>query len=249
MKLVASMIVHNEADRYLGPCLEHLLTYCDEIRIVDDGSTDASPDVLSEFFPFVRVLRSDESVFYENEGRARQELIDWTLEGNPTHILAVDCDEFVADPLRLRKVLEAGADVARLCMCEVWGASEDRLSFRVDGGWRAHQAPLVFAANGPLNIPAKKLASGRVPNEVLHRGRTTLDAGVDILHFGWACAADRQARFDRYAEHDDGKFHAGSHLDSILWRDSHPRLRLCHDSWPAGLASVKDRIVERANRG
>lgn len=248
MKLVASLIVHNEADRYLRPCLEHLATYCDEIVVLDDGSTDDTTAILRDA-ERVTGFTASRSTFYENEGRARQALIDVTLESNPTHIFAIDADEFVSDPLRLRKVLEAGADVARLCMCEVWGATGDRLSFRVDGGWRAHRAPLVFAANGPLTIPAKKLASGRVPNEVLHRGRTTLDAGVDILHFGWACAADRQARFDRYAEHDDGKFHAGSHLDSILWRDSHPRLRLCHDSWPAGLASVKDRIVERANRG
>ncbi len=37
MKLVASAIVRNEADRYLDAWLTHLTTFCDEVRLLDDG--------------------------------------------------------------------------------------------------------------------------------------------------------------------------------------------------------------------
>ena len=65
--------------------------------------------------------------------------------------------------------------------------------------------------------------------------RQILSSGVSFFHFGWACVADRQARYDRYVEHDGGAFHASRHLQSIMWPDDHPRIGFCRSPWPAGL--------------
>lgn len=255
MKLVASMIVRNELDRYLLPCLEHLLSYVDEVRIVDDGSTDNWTRVVYDpafGWPADRIYvhRLPRSEFYEHEGKARQTLLQWTLDSSPTHVLAIDADEFVDDPEALLSAIDEGWPVLRLCMMEVWGCDADGLRFRIDGGWKPHDAPLVYevgaGARETWRIPDKQLASGRIPNEVLkQRARSS---GVGIYHFGWACQSDRAARHARYVEHDSGQFHAGSHLDSIMWADGDPRLRLCRDPWPKGLEAVRGRIVERSNR-
>ena len=40
VKLAASLILRNERARYLDACLSSLLEFCDDICVVDDGSTD-----------------------------------------------------------------------------------------------------------------------------------------------------------------------------------------------------------------
>ena len=42
----------------------------------------------------------DGGTFYEHEGRARQKLLTLTQELEPTDVLAIDADEFVADGQR-----------------------------------------------------------------------------------------------------------------------------------------------------
>jgi hypothetical protein len=57
--------------------------------------------------------------------------------------------------------------------------------------------------------------------------------GTSILHFGWARESERQSRYDRYAKHDGGQFHASQHLESILW--SEDRIQLSARGWPVSL--------------
>lgn len=250
MNLVASVICHNEADRYLRPCLDSLLAYCDEVRVLDDGSTDDFREIGWYDDERIKILRNSESVFYENEGRARQQLLEWTMQANPTHVIVVDCDEFVEDPPALLSAIREGHSLLRLCMMEVWGCDDRGLDFRMDGGWAPHEAPILYAVppvrRPEWSIPPRKLASGRIPSEVVQSRGRARSSGVGIFHFGWACQSDRVARRARYAEHDGGNFHASSHLDSILWADD--RVKLCRDPWPAGLSSVKESLVGRSNR-
>src|SRR5262245_21066405 len=121
VKLVASMIVRNELGRYLRPCINALLGYCDEIRVLDDGSDDGTYEYLSES-PLTRVLRNDGPTFFEHEGAARQRLYEWTLQAQPTHILAIDADEFVEDGHRLRGQLDLARAAWSLCIQEIWQA-------------------------------------------------------------------------------------------------------------------------------
>ena len=62
------MILRNEADRFLRPCVESLLSFCDEVRAVDDNSTDGSFQIMQEMG--VQVLRNDRSVFYEQDRKS-----------------------------------------------------------------------------------------------------------------------------------------------------------------------------------
>ena len=271
MKLVASLIIHNEAEKFLKPCIEMLQGFCDEIRAVDDASTDGSHSLMQEMG--VQVHRNDRSVFYEHEGRARQQLLEWTMEAEPTHILVVDGDELVEHGDQLRAALEAPqplptlrerrqrgarqgpATVWRLQMQEVWGATEQHLLIRQDGGWKEHPVPICFAvphmrhgdrqAIRHWRIPDRALACGRVPTEVaVASNRSLNEAAATVLHLGWACEADRYMRHQRYVKHDGGAHHASKHLDSIMWPTD--KVLLSRRPWPEGVD--KQKILERINR-
>lgn len=273
MKLVASVIVKDEADRYLAPFLRHLAEFCDETRILDDGSSDGWADRLygemampASLLARLHVLRSEESAFWQDEGAARNALLEWTLIGEPDWVLSIDADEFITDGAALRAACEsARASVLTVNMQEIWVAADECLCIRQDGGWREHPIPILWRVPGPTALasdrnqqPARrqwrindrKVAPGREPIAVreLHRMRRHVaDSGVDVLHLGWACRADRAARYQRYVEHDGGQYHNAAHLRSIMFPDS--QVNLEGRDWPDGLDPVRDMALARARRG
>ncbi len=254
MKLTASLIIRNELGRYLKPCIEHLGAFCDEIAIIDDASDDATVHALTiggSWLPHgvpVRLLPFEQQIFYAHEGRARQRLIDFTLETGATHVLSLDADEFVSDGAALRARLEADPDYPawQLDIEEVWTANES-LGIREDGGWRTHGLACVWKAPAPgerFTMMDRKLACRRVPEQVLkQRSKPT---GVSLLHFGWTNPAERQQRYDRYAKHDGGRFHASAHLRSIMWPAT--RIKLRQRPWPEGptFSRLRERFMVTA---
>src|SRR5262249_31666250 len=135
----------------------------------------------------LRLSRSHE--FDRNEGHARQALLDWTLAQNPTHVLAIDADEFVEGGRLLRATLarDRHGDAWNLRMEEVWELDGDCLCLGTDGGWRAHDVPMAYRVTPAerrqavaWRIPQRKLAPGRVPAAVgrMHRRQST---GIAVL--------------------------------------------------------------------
>lgn len=256
VKLTASLILRDELDRYLGLCIDALLEYVDEIRILDDNSSDGWEETLRSGWGDAgskvvverhQARETDEPDFYRHAA-ARNRLLQFTLEGNPTYVLAIDADEFVSDGHALRRACERGGDVLSLEIAEVWQACEETLCIRQDGGWRAHPIGCVWRAERfrqqALSLKDRGHATGRVP-EGIH-GVPSTPAGEALLHFGWANRVERAERFKRYDEGDGGKFHAASHIASIMWPDS--RVKMQPYDWPAGLAAVSDGIRARAER-
>lgn len=243
MKLIASMIVRNELGRYLEPCLRSLLGFCDEVRILDDASDEPGwPHALNGILGGERVVvkRSERPMFFAHEGQARNELLTWTLAGQPTHVLAIDADEFVSHGQAVRDACEAnqGPGSWALMMEEVWKADARSLYTREDGGWRKHPVGVLWrvppgrvAQSGAWRIMNRKLACGREPLAV--RRLRAVPVRASILHMGWANIAERRARYERYVTHDNGSFHARQHLDSIMWPDRKVRLR--RRPWPENL--------------
>jgi glycosyl transferase family 2 len=214
--------------------------------VVDDGSTDGSGDWLtSDAGPRVHCQRSSESMFFQHEGDARNELLDWTLQAEPDYVLAIDADELVTDGPSLRKACESGHPVYGVNMVEVWEATEDRICVRVDGGWRPHPVHALWQVPGRVDgrwrIADRALACGRVPVAVDRTRARPVEP--EILHFGWTCEAERVARHHRYAVADGGRFHRSAHLDSIL--NPCERVSLEGMDWPAGLAPHRDAILAK----
>lgn len=250
MKLVASAIVRNEAGRYLEPWIGHLREFVDEVVVLDDASEDVTAPLLKAWG--ARVLESAEARFDAHEGAARQRLLEFTLAQEPTHVLAIDADEFVTDGALLRAALEADArsQVWTLEMEEVWELDGECLCVRVDGAWRPHGVPVMYrvdlgrpgAGEALWRIENRPLACGRVPLAVSRSPQRT-NAGVSLLHFGWANEAARQARYDRYMRIDGGRYHRRDHLESILgpWQ-------LAGRPWPERLTRYRAAIEDASTR-
>lgn len=241
MKIIASMSVRDELDRYLRLTVPALLSWVDEIRVQDDHSTDGTFDYL-DGLERVEVTRNTGSRWDENEGELHQQLLEWTLEGEPTHVLAIDADEWIhpEDGAHIRSTLAAyvhdrnrPAPLAyRLNMVELWTQEPPRV--RVDHGWRPHPVgilwrvpPAAERTGVEWQIWGRKMAGGRVPRAIRSedRKRKAVDLDLDIVHLGWSNPLERDRRHRRYAELDGGQFHAKAHLDSILWGDRKCDLR------------------------
>jgi glycosyltransferase involved in cell wall biosynthesis len=221
VKLVASAIVRNEADRYLAVWLDHLLTFCDQVVLLDDASTDATRDIALAY-PEAVVLPNTGRAFFEHESDARNLLLRHTLQAGADYVLAIDADEFVGDTLALREAILGDAPVYALWMREVWKDDGDRLGLRVDGLWGDRRCPLLWrvparSSGQQWRIPRRKLACGREPLAI--RRQRGIDTGVGVYHYGWTRESERQVRAARYFEHDRGRYHADRHLQSILWPD------------------------------
>lgn len=254
MRLVAMVMVGpGEEDRYLGPFFEHLEAFCDEIRV----RWESLDGVYAFDFggPKIQVSRAAPS-FFSHEGRARQELLMWTMAGDPSHILAIDADEFVADGAKLRGAMEVGSHtgVWKLTMTEIWGASEQSLDVRTDGKWPPRPVGVAFEVprdhwtdrqkRRHWRLPDTVGGCGRVPILTAAAGnRTTAPPVTEILHFGWACKADRAARHARYANLD-GFGHDHRHIASIMFDDTQVSVKTM--LWPPSLD--KRALLERVNR-
>jgi len=251
MRLVASVVVRNEMSRYLALTIPHMFTYCDEVCVLDDASTDGSADWLEA--NGCKVLRQAASTFYVHEGRTRDALLNWTLAHEPTHVIAIDADEFITDGKKLRTALETSdCPTFQVDISEVWKCDTNQLWTREDGGWRTH--PVTFVWRVPETrtvewwIRDAALACGRTPQmvEEYERLDCTDETEVGLLHFGWANADEREQRYQRYVEHDGGRFHSRTHLDSIMWPDQICGLR--ETPWPKTLAPrLRDKIVRATN--
>lgn len=224
------MPVRDELERYLRPAVDSVLRYCDEVRVLDDGSTDGSYEWLCSQAGVV-VKRREGVSWREHERDFRQELLDFTLEARPTHVLSLDADEIVPEGHRLREaMLDAPREAIAftLCMREVWRLGSPML-VRTDGGWRPHPVAIAYRADLPRvrrgnewRIFGGKLACPRVPRIVRtsQRHGRSFETGCDALHLGWAKPSERAARYQRYVDLDGGRFHAREHLDSIMLPDA-----------------------------
>ena len=80
MKIIGAFLVkdENSPDRYLDRCIQNALSLCDSVVVLDDNSTDGTPEVL-EAMDRVKVTLRDDSVPWwgTNETAPRAEL--WNL--------------------------------------------------------------------------------------------------------------------------------------------------------------------------
>src|SRR3954471_10699575 len=87
MRLLTAIPVYNE-EAHLEPVLLEVLRYARDVLVVDDGSTDRTPELLRAF-PQVEVLRHDRNRGYGAGLRsAFRKAIDSGYDG----LITLDCD-------------------------------------------------------------------------------------------------------------------------------------------------------------
>ncbi|WP_434748965.1 glycosyltransferase [Paenibacillus amylolyticus] len=224
-KLTAMLQVRNEQGRYLEEVLQDLSEFVDEIVIVDDASTDGTPDICRSFPKVVRLEILEKPLFAE-EWRLRNTLWQAAVSTCPDWLLSVDADELYSTEAKqaIRKLIDQDyADWFAFRFYDMWGG---RTHYREDELWsmhKRHTASLVRYMPGyPYFYPQQNHHLPRLPVS------STVLSGVctelKVQHLGWAGSLeDRVRKYLRYKRIDPhGEWGNPAQYESIL--DPEPRL-------------------------
>ena len=222
--LIGTMLVRNEADRWLRQVLKQMKSVCDKLIILDDYSTDNTPEICKEYGD---VYKSERQYWGFNEIRQRKHLwelgISYANDGD--WILCLDADETIPKiDLLLRKIKTAEqykVDGLAFKLYDMWNQTH----YRDDIYWCGHNGDWLmcvkYDASKQYEWCEKVLHCGRFPvNACSLLGRT----GLEIQHWGWSTSKDREIKYNRYKEVDpDGKYGSINQYNSIL--DPSPYLK------------------------
>jgi glycosyltransferase involved in cell wall biosynthesis len=87
MRVLTAIPVYNE-EEYLEPVLTEILRHAGDVLVVDDGSTDRTPELLRGF-PQVQVIRHAKNRGY---GAGLQSAFQRALESHYDGLVTIDCD-------------------------------------------------------------------------------------------------------------------------------------------------------------
>ncbi len=218
--IIGTMLVRNEADRWLTQVLEQINGVCDRLIVLDDASTDATPEICEKYR--ASVFRCRRSLWGVDEAKRRKAL--WSL-AKPDHgdwILCLDADETVPQinllPGLIQLAEHLGIDGLAFSLYDMWSPTH----YRDDEYWTAHNRDWVMCVRYDQDRDYKWLAGlhcGRFPvNSCTQIGRT----GLKLQHWGWSRAEDREIKYKRYKQADPNGLHLAQY-ESIL--DPNPNLK------------------------
>ena len=222
--VLLSMLVRNEADRFLETVLRDAASYVDEVLIVDDGSTDDTVAVCERVLRDVphTIVQLGESGFHD-EHRLRRKQWELARSLRPDWVLCLDADEMFEARMRneLRSLVDQDAfDAIAFRLYDFWNES----CYRDDELWSAHHTFRRFLVRVLPDMDDAFRATaqhcGRWPIAV--DGLRTCNSDLRLKHLGWSRQADREAKYARYRQLDpDGRHGSLAQYESILAPDPH----------------------------
>jgi glycosyltransferase involved in cell wall biosynthesis len=219
--IYGAMLVKNESGRWLRKVLEQMKMICDKIIILDDHSTDETPEICREYG---EVFYSDKSLWGTNELIQRKLLWDLVNVRPGDWILCLDADETFEHPDQVRKYIQLaeqyGCDGLGFPLYDMWNSEE----YRDDEFWTAHNRLWIMAImvrDKDYVWKNTTLHCGRFPENV---NTQIAQCPIKIQHWGWSRPEDRKLKYERYMLADpDGKNGSLEQYKSIL--DPEPNLR------------------------
>lgn len=219
--ITLSMIIRNEADKFIRRMLTHAMKYVSNIVILDDASTDNTIEVCEEVlkdFPH-KIYKNDESMFQNlKESECRKKLWNLTINENPDWILLLDADEIFEDwgiTVLPQIINDVNFDAYYFKMYHMW---EDDNHYRVDGLWKPADYRIYLLRYQPNyeykwdNMP---IHCYRHPFNVY--GMPGCYCYVRLKHYGHFTKEIRIDKYKRYKVLDpNSQFVPKSHYDSIL---------------------------------
>jgi hypothetical protein len=164
------------------------------------------------------VQKTDEPLFVKHEGKLRSYawsmLEDYAAEGD--WILSIDCDEELYGTENLKTLMKnPNNEVLGIEFYHMW----DPTHYRVDKMW----APVISSRMYRYHLDGKfvqrRLACGSEPTYVkgfLGTRKFCVNTGLKMKHLGYQDDEDKQNKYKRYMELDNGEFHNIKHIKSIV---------------------------------
>ena len=217
-RITLSMIIHNEANRYLKKVLKKAKEYITDAVIIDDASTDNSAEVCLETLKGIplHLVINTESKFV-NEVELRKQQWEETIKTNPEWILILDADEIFEDNFKhqVKDLINSeNVDTYVFRLYDFW----DENHYRDNHHWQAHLRyfPFLIKYNPKINYRWKEqpLHCGRFPYTVTQLKVKKSD--LRLKHYGWAKYEDRLIKYKRYQGLDPHGSYNWKSLESIL---------------------------------
>ncbi|WP_238650649.1 glycosyltransferase [Paenibacillus piscarius] len=224
-KLTLTMIVKNEASRFLRQILEEHCKYIDEAVIIDDGSTDDTAELCREVLKGIplHLIQNPVSRF-SNESELRRQQWEAVVATRPEWILNLDGDEVFE-----ARFAEEVDSLLRTDTCDLfcfrlydfW--DEDK--YREDMYWQAHHSyrPFLIRYREDFTYLWNDLPQhcGRLPENIFELPHQL--SNLRLKHLGWSKPEFRLEKYLRYMVLDpDGRYGWKEQYQSIM--DQHPRL-------------------------
>lgn len=195
MKLIAILRIKN-AILTIEECLTNLSQLCDEIVIVDNGSTDGTLAVYKRFPKIVKIAQTRGF----DESRDRNLVLALARRRRPDWLLWIDADE-VFEPKLAREVLEKymvtpGLNRVRFRMFNFWLSKE---KFRVDSKWLFYTARpqrSMWRDTPEAHFSERKFHGG----EILGIEGKSIVSPYRIKHFGYVGRKQIEGRNRRNAK-------------------------------------------------
>lgn len=204
--VVCMMRIKNE-ERWLAESLAKTSELADAIVILDDGSTDNTPQICKQFPKVLKYVYQDEPDV--NEVRDKNRLLKLALECEPDWILALDGDEVLEDvaPHLIREAIAncpAGVAAFELEFLYFWN---DRQHYRVDGKYANIWHPRLFRVAGQ-NVDALTFSptghgsnfhGGSVPGNLVGQ---VARLETKVKHYGYLPPELRRQKYQFYCRQD-----------------------------------------------
>ena len=219
-KLVAMMVVRNEANRYLKIVLDQVSTFVDCIVILDDASTDATPEVCASYRKVI-LHRNKEPLFFHHEALLRTKLWEHVIQTEPDWILALDADELFEERIygEIQGLLnQVEFDGVEFRLFDFW---KGFTHYRIDGSWNPWKRFNLFLVRYFPEVeniwPDRPFHCGRWPLFYNKGNLISFQSDIRLKHFGWAREEEHKKKYLAYKAMDpEGKFLSKEHLESVL---------------------------------
>lgn len=240
LKLVTQMIVRNEEHRYLREVLTSISEYADKIVVLDDASTDRTPEICQSFPKVILKRRYGKPLWPVNESKLRTELWEMVRKLKPDFVLTQDADEFFDNSFkkRLPELLNSKWDWIAFRLLDMW--TKD--SYRIDGYWSPTFRRLFRFRDVPFGIKGR-IHAGCIPRYVVESNHGTCVIDIRVKHFSWMGEENRNQKLKLYEKIPMTGINA-EHFQSVTkparlkkWQEKieYPKIKICslfkNDEW------------------